>query len=41
MFLKKWYELFPEYKTHELYMSGESYAGVYIPLWALAVHEYN
>lgn len=41
MFLQKWYELFPEYKSHELYMSGESYAGVYIPLWALAVHNYN
>lgn len=41
MFLQKWYDLFPEYKGHELYMSGESYAGVYIPLWALAVHNYN
>lgn len=31
LFLQKWYEVFPEHKTHELYLAGESYAGQYIP----------
>ena len=36
VFLKNWFELFPEYKKHELYLAGESYAGHYIPT---LVHE--
>jgi cathepsin A (carboxypeptidase C) len=29
--LKSWYAKFPEYLPNELYVSGESYAGIYVP----------
>lgn len=32
--LKAWYAKFPEYKTNELFVSGESYGGVYVPYLA-------
>ena len=33
--LRAFFEAFPEYKQHDLWLSGESYAGIYIPylLW--------
>ncbi|KAG4304127.1 hypothetical protein PORY_002491 [Pneumocystis oryctolagi] len=31
IFLDKFFELFPEYKRDDLYISGESYAGQYVP----------
>ena len=32
--LKSWYEKFPERKSNKLFISGESYAGIYVPYLA-------
>ncbi|TVU51306.1 hypothetical protein EJB05_02720 [Eragrostis curvula] len=41
MFLLKWYKKFPEYKSRELFLTGESYAGHYIPQLANALLNHN
>jgi hypothetical protein len=33
-FMKNWMEVFPEYSGSDLFLTGESYAGVYIPMLA-------
>uniref|UniRef100_A0ACD5UAF6 Uncharacterized protein n=2 Tax=Avena sativa TaxID=4498 RepID=A0ACD5UAF6_AVESA len=33
-FLLKWFELYPELQSNSFYISGESYAGIYIPTLA-------
>uniref|UniRef100_A0ACD6AAY2 Uncharacterized protein n=1 Tax=Avena sativa TaxID=4498 RepID=A0ACD6AAY2_AVESA len=41
VFMQRWLEKFPQYKGRELYISGESYAGHYIPQLAEAMVDYN
>jgi serine carboxypeptidase-like clade 2 len=40
-FLVNWLERFPEYKNRAFYISGESYAGFYVPLLANAILHNN
>ncbi|KAK9944066.1 hypothetical protein M0R45_009650 [Rubus argutus] len=40
-FLLKWYEKFPAFKSRELFLAGESYAGHYIPQLANAILDHN
>ena len=37
----EWFEKFPEYASHEFYLAGESYGGVYVPLLAYSILQYN
>ncbi|ONK57646.1 uncharacterized protein A4U43_C09F2630 [Asparagus officinalis] len=41
MFLLGWYEKFPEFKSRDLFLSGESYAGHYIPQLANVLLDHN
>lgn len=36
-FLLKWFELYPEYLSNPFFISGESYAGIYVPTLAYEV----
>lgn len=40
-FIIRWLERFPRYKNRELYISGESYAGHYVPQLARQIIMYN
>ncbi|KAL6990132.1 Serine carboxypeptidase-like 26, variant 2 [Sarracenia purpurea var. burkii] len=40
-FLVNWMERFPQFKTHDFFISGESYAGHYVPQLAELVYDRN
>ncbi|KAL5723254.1 Serine carboxypeptidase-like 25 [Ranunculus cassubicifolius] len=40
-FLIRWMERFPRYKHREIYLTGESYAGHYVPQFAREIMKYN
>ena len=39
--INAWFDKFPEYKNHDLYVSGESYGGIYVPYLAWQIYEQN
>ncbi|RZB69222.1 serine carboxypeptidase-like 42 isoform X1 [Glycine soja] len=41
LFMLKWYEKFPSYITRELFLTGESYAGHYIPQLTNVLLDHN
>ncbi|KAL3641159.1 Serine carboxypeptidase-like 42 [Castilleja foliolosa] len=41
IFLMEWYKKFPTFKTRDLLLTGESYAGHYIPQLAVALLDHN
>ncbi|XP_061355470.1 serine carboxypeptidase-like 42 isoform X3 [Gastrolobium bilobum] len=41
LFMLKWYEKFPSYRSRELFLTGESYAGHYIPQLTNALLDHN
>ncbi|KAL5721525.1 Serine carboxypeptidase-like 35 [Ranunculus cassubicifolius] len=40
-FLVEWFKKFPNFKSNEFYIAGESYAGHYVPQLAELVHDRN
>ncbi|KAF8364886.1 hypothetical protein HHK36_033130 [Tetracentron sinense] len=41
IFMMKWYEKFPEFMSRDLFLTGESYAGHYIPQLANVLLDHN
>ena len=38
---KQFFNKFEEFKEHDLYIAGESYAGVYVPYLVYQIDKYN
>ncbi|VVB11507.1 unnamed protein product [Arabis nemorensis] len=41
VFMLRWFKKFPDFKTRQLFLSGESYAGHYVPQLADVILQYN
>jgi carboxypeptidase C (cathepsin A) len=39
--VQEFFAAFPELKSNDMYLTGESYAGIYVPYLALRIDEYN
>lgn len=39
--LKQWYVKFPEYLPNQLFVSGESYGGIYVPYLTWQIYQNN
>lgn len=39
--LQSFYKKFPDMTKNELYISGESYGGIYVPYFAIRIDQYN
>jgi len=39
--MKAFYKKYPELKTNDFLITGESYGGKYVPLFAVTILDYN
>ena len=39
--LVQFFAMFPSYRNNPFYLSGQSYAGIYVPFLAMGIHEHN